>query len=74
MRYLIKLLRNLRWVMLPVTVIIFLQFVEYATDADGIAGGEEEYMYWAWFLLIVNAALFFFNKKWQSLINRLTQL
>ena len=70
MIYLIKLLRYLRWVMLPITVIVFLQFVECATDGDGITGWEDEYMYWAWFLLIVNAALFIWNKKWQSLIRK----
>lgn len=72
MNYLIKLLRYLRWIMLPITVIVFLQFVECATDGDGISVFEEEYMYWAWILLIANAALFIWNKKWQKIIEKVS--
>lgn len=64
-----KFLKNLKWWLLPVTVIVFLLFIEAGTDSNGISSDEEGIMYGAWILLIVNAALFVFNKKWQNMID-----
>ena len=65
-----KLLLQIRWVLLPFTIFTFLSFVEAATDEDGISVFEEEVMFWAWTLLIVNVLLFIYNKKWQNLVNK----
>ena len=65
-----KLLRILKWLLLPITIIVFLMFVEAATDAYGISSSEEGIMYFAWILVAANAALFIYDKKWQKLIDR----
>lgn len=56
--------------MLPVTIFVFLCFIEAATDAYGITSDEEGIMYTAWLLLIVNAALFIFKSKWNEFVNK----
>ena len=63
-------MRNLKWIMLPFTVYIFLQFVERATDSYGITCEDDVYMYWGWILLLANTSLFIWDKKWQSLISK----
>lgn len=65
----VKLLKNIKWWLLPVTIIVFLLFIESATDSTGISSDEEGLMYGAWILVIVNVCLFVFNKKWQKLID-----
>ena len=65
-----KVLFNLKWWLLPVTIIVFTLFIEAGTDSYGIESDEEGIMYTAWFLLIANACLFGFNKKWQRFINQ----
>lgn len=65
----VKLLKNVKWIMLPFTIITFLLFVNAATDSNGISSDEEGVMYGAWILVIVNVCLFVFNKKWQNLID-----
>lgn len=65
-----KILSNLKWWLLPVTIIVFLLFVEAGTDSDGITSDEEGVMYAAWLLVIVNVCLFVFNKKWQNLVTK----
>lgn len=65
-----KILKNFKWIMLPVTVLVFLMFIEAGTDRDGITSSEEGIMYAAWLLLIANVCLFAFNRKWQHLVNQ----
>lgn len=65
------ILKRLRLILLPFTIIITLLFVEAATDFDGISSSEEGIMYTFWLLLIANLLLFIFNKKWQALIDQL---
>lgn len=65
----VKLLKNLRWVLLPLTSILFILFVDSATDKYGISSGEEGLMYVTWVLIILNVSLFVFNRKWQALID-----
>lgn len=65
-----KFLRVLKWVLLPITIFYFLMFVEAATDAYGISDSEEGVMYLAWVLVALNACLFIFNKRWQQQIDR----
>lgn len=65
-----KLLKNLKWWLLPVTIIVFLLFVEAGTDSNGISSDEEGIMYAAWLFLIANVCLFIFNKKWQKLVDQ----
>lgn len=65
----IKLLKNIKWWLLPVTIIVFLLFIEAATDSTGISSDEEGLMYGTWILVIINVCLFVFNKKWQKLID-----
>lgn len=64
-----KLLKNVKWILLPFTIAVFLLFVNAATDSTGISSDEEGLMYGAWILLIVNVCLFVFNKKWQRLVD-----
>lgn len=65
-----KLLKNVKWILLPFTIIAFLLFVNAATDSTGISSDEEGLMYGAWILVIVNVCLFVFNKKWQKTIDK----
>lgn len=65
-----KILKNLKWWLLPVTIIVFLLFVEAGTDAYGITNDEEGLMYAAWLLVIVNVCLFVFNAKWQKIVEQ----
>ncbi len=65
-----KLLKNLKWYLLPFTVGAFLLFVEAGTDSDGISNSEEGVMYTAWTLVIANVCLFVFNRKWQDAVSR----
>ncbi|MGM9842687.1 MAG: hypothetical protein ACI30S_00530 [Muribaculaceae bacterium] len=65
------ILKNLRWILLPVTIIVTLLFVESATDSEGICSDEEGIMYAFWLLLIANVLLFIFNKKWQDFLDQL---
>ena len=64
----LKLFSNLRWILLPLTIFIFVIFIEAATDEYGISSSEEGIMYLTWGLIIINAGLFIFNQKWQKLI------
>lgn len=64
-----KFLKNLKWWLLPVTIIVFLLFVEAGTDSDGISSDENGIMYAAWLLVVVNACLFVFNTKWQKTVD-----
>lgn len=64
-----KLLKNVKWILLPFTIIAFLLFVNAVTDSTGISSDEEGLMYGAWILVIVNVCLFVFNKKWQKTID-----
>lgn len=67
-----KILYNLKWIILPVTLIVFLLFIEAATDSTGISSSEEGLMYGAWILVAVNVCLFLFDKKWREFLdNRL---
>ncbi len=63
------LLKKLRWWLLPVTWVVFLHFIEAATDSCGISSDEDGLMYGFWTLLITEVCLFVFNKKWQHLID-----
>ena len=64
-----KILCNLKWIILPVTLVVFLFFVEAATDAYGISSDEEGLMYGAWILVIANICLFLFDKKWRKFLD-----
>jgi len=66
-----KLLKSLKWLLLPVTLIVLLMFIEAATDSSGISADEEGLMYGAWSLVIANAGLFVFNRKWCELVDRM---
>lgn len=65
-----KLLKNLKWILLPVTIITFLLFVDAGTDSNGISSDEEGIMYTAWLFLIINVGLFVFNKKWMNFLDK----
>lgn len=66
-----KFLKALKWFLFPITLVAFLLFIDAATDAFGITDSEEGLMYAAWALLIVNAGLFIFNRKWCDLVDRM---
>lgn len=68
----VKILKNVKWILLPFTIITFLLFINAATDSTGISSDEEGLMYGAWILVIVNVCLFVFNKKWKHLIDTWT--
>lgn len=65
-----KILKNLKWWLLPVTIIVIALFVEAGTDSNGISSDEEGIMYAAWILVIINVCLFVFNKKWQNMLDK----
>lgn len=65
-----KIIKNLKWWLLPVTIIVFALFVEAGTDSNGISSDEEGIMYAAWIFVITNVCLFIFNKKWQKLVEQ----
>ncbi len=65
-----KLLKKLKWILLPFTIITFLLFVEAGTDSNGISSDEEGIMYIAWLFLIINVGLFVFDKKWINLLDK----
>lgn len=60
---------NLKWIMLPITAIVFILFIDAATDSNGISGDEEGLMYGAWILVIANVCLFVFNKKLKNIVD-----
>lgn len=68
----VKILKNVKWILLPFTIVTFLLFINAATDSTGISSDEEGLMYGAWILIIVNVCLFVFNKKWQRMVDTWT--
>lgn len=64
-----NLLKEIKWILLPITLVVFFLFGEEATDSNGISSDEESLMYGAWILIIVNICLFIFNRKWQKLVD-----
>lgn len=66
-----KLLSNLKWFLLPATIIVCLRFLEAASDEYGISSDENGIMILFWILLIFNVALFLFDKKWKRFIDSL---
>lgn len=65
-----KILIQLKWWLLPFSLMAFVLFVEAGTDSEGISNSEEGIMWTAWFLVIVNISLFVFYKKWKNVIEK----
>lgn len=63
-----SVLYNLKWIFSVFTIIYGFQFIESASDGDGISLGEEYIMYTFWMLLIFTLLLFIYNKKWISFV------
>lgn len=62
-------LYNLKWILVVIIVINFLPLLERATSSYGL--GDEE-AFWSTLIVAVTLCLFIFNKKWQSVCDRIT--
>lgn len=61
-------LYNLKWT-LVVIIVINLPLLDRATSSYGL--GDEE-AFWSTLIVAVTLCLFIFNKKWQSVCDRIT--
>lgn len=71
MKFIKKLLYNLKWIGVAFSIIYGLSFIEKATDEYGISRGEEYVMYTFGALLIITILLFFFEQKWIEICNKI---
>lgn len=73
MKILRKILYNLKWIGVVLSVAYGLSFVECATDGSGISSSEEYVMYTFWTSLITTIVLFIFDKKWTELCDKILE-
>ena len=73
MKLLKDLLYKLKWIGVVLSVVYGLLFIESATDGYGISGSEEYIMYTFWISLIVTILLFYFEKKWLEICDKILE-
>ena len=73
MKFIKKLLYNLKWAGVGFSVVYGLDFLEKATDAYGISSSEEYVMYTFCASLIITILLFCFEKKWFEVCDKILE-
>lgn len=65
-----KVLRMMKWILLPCVILSLLALLEASTRADGMNSGGYAIVLFALSLTAADACLFVFNRQWHGLIDR----
>lgn len=69
--YLSRVLYNVKWLGLLITICMAPISIEMATDGEGVSRDEEEYFYGFLVILAVTIVLFVYDKKWKNLCDKI---